>query len=138
MYEVGRSLLWFEILVVSLPIYNTYGRFTWVISINANGNYNVNPTCLNGKTDPLVFSQGLCAFIRNVLHLYQERRTGIYWQYLFSQSFYVLETNMQNLKIPTFKYYLLFAKPLQYAGCHTGEKVRLGLSPGAYCSKKIE
>jgi len=75
MYEVSRTLLWFEILVVSFPISSIYGRFTWVISINANGDYNVNPPCLSGKIDLLVFHwepECLRAFMRIALYCNKE------------------------------------------------------------------
>lgn len=71
MYGVSRTLLSYAILVVSFPISSTYARITWVISINVNGDYNVNPLCLNGKIDPLVFHQEpvcLRAFVRNTLY----------------------------------------------------------------------
>lgn len=88
MYEVSRTLLWFEILVVSFPISSTYGRFTWVISINANGDYNVNPPCLNGKTR-FGFPSGACVLSLGTCYI----ATGKMYRYLLIQFVQVFTCN---------------------------------------------
>lgn len=82
------------------PISSTYGRFTWVISINANGDYNVNPPCLNGKIDPLVFHQEaecLRAFIRVVLYCNREDGQVFTDRIGFVQFLHVIQHNAEPL-----------------------------------------
>lgn len=82
------------------PISSTYGRFTWVISINANGDYNVNPPCLNGKIDPLVFHQEtecLHAFIRDVLYCNREDRQVFTDRICFVQFLLVIQHDVESL-----------------------------------------
>lgn len=85
-------------MVASFPIPSTYGRFTWVISINVNGDYKVNPLCLNGKIDPLVFHQEpvcLGVFIRNMLYC-NRKDVQVFTDTTWS-SFYMEFTMMQSL-----------------------------------------